>query len=225
MNKVLSTIFNSPNHEYTLIETKITESQSLIWNKDLGIGVLPSIKTDDEVYSQSYWDNYRKLIDTEIGKNLTQARIDIADKFKIVPNRLVDIGIGNGQFCDTFGCRGYDVNKVAVDYLKKTKKYTDIYQDEFVWEWFSFWDVIEHVYDADELLKRTNNIILSTPIYLNMEECLASKHFKINEHVLYFTVSGMIHYMSMYGFKCKYYSTVETKCGRESIGSFVFTRN
>ena len=67
MNKVLSAIFDSPNHEYSLIETKITESQSLIWNKDLGIGVLPSVKTDDEVYSQSYWDNYRKLIDTEIG--------------------------------------------------------------------------------------------------------------------------------------------------------------
>lgn len=224
MTEIYNKIFNSDNHEYTIKTIDVGDEHKLTWNKELGIGHIPSLKSDDEVYSQEYWDYYRTLIDTDIGKNLTQARIDIANKFNVKPRDLLDIGIGNGQFVDTFGCYGTDTNKIAIEYLKKGMKYINLGSENYKWKWFSFWDVIEHIEDITPILAKVDNIMLSTPIYKNMEDCLASKHLKINEHIYYFSVSGMITYMNHFGFDCKYYSTIESKLGRQDIGSFVFMR-
>lgn len=225
MNNVYDNIFNNPNHEFLVSAIPVTKTQELEWNESIGIGYIKPELAEDLVYGQEYWDNYRKLIGTEIGKKLTKARIDIAKKFNIKPSRILDIGIGNGQFCDEFDCKGYDVNKVAVEYLKQNDKFVDIYGESYEWEWLSLWDVVEHLDNPTELLSKTNGVILSTPIYKNMMDCLNSKHCKPNEHIWYFTVHGMIYFMAKFGFNCKYYSTVETKCGRESIGSFVFTKD
>jgi hypothetical protein len=217
-------IFKSENHEYTIQKAPVTNTQPLYWNVDLGIGYVPKELDDNTVYGQDYWDSYRALINTDMGKNLTKARVDIANDFNAKRDFTLDVGIGNGQFVDTFNCYGYDVNEVAVDYLIKNKKFVNPNNGAYVWQYMTMWDVIEHIDDATDILRKTDGVILSTPIYNDMLGCIKSKHLKPNEHIWYFTVSGMIHYMEMFGFKCLYYSTVESKLGRESIGSFVFKR-
>lgn len=224
MNTVYNNIFNSPNHQYDISTSIINESQSLTWNNDLGIGFLNPPVDSDEVYDENYWERYRAMIDTDIGRNLTKARIEIANKFNIKPMELLDIGVGNADFCDKFGCRGADINPHAVAYLKKNNKYIDINNENGRWKWMSYHDVLEHIVDATGILAKTDNVMLSVPIHANMESCLDSKHLRPNEHFWHFTVSGMITYMNMFGFKCLYYSTIESKLGRESIGSFVFAR-
>lgn len=218
-------LFDTTNHEYTIVNTKINDVQTLNWNRELGIGFLNPPENSDEVYDEEYWNRYRSMIDTDIGRKLTQCRIDICKQFNITPLELLDIGIGNGDFVDKFKCRGYDINKMAVKYLKENKKFIDIYNEDYRWKVLSMWDVLEHVVDIKPLLDKTDMLIMSTPIYSNMEECLKSKHFRTTEHFWYFTVHGMIYYMNHFGFDCKYYSTIESKLGRFSIGSFVFKRD
>ena len=218
-------IFDNTNHEYTITETKINEHQTLKFNKDLGIGFLNPPENVNEVYDIDYWERYRALRDTEIGKNLNQCRIDIVNKFNITPIYTLDVGIGNGDFVDKFGGYGYDVNPFSVEYLKANRKFIDPYTESCKWQCITMFDVIEHIEDVELLLSKTDMVILSTPIYKDLEHILGSKHFRPDEHLWYFTVSGMIHYMNNFGFDCKYYSTIETKLGRESIGSFVFKRD
>jgi hypothetical protein len=135
------------------------------------------------------------------------------------------VGVGNADFVDKFGCYGYDVNPEAIKYLKSTRAYINPYTESCRWQCITMWDVIEHIVDIESLLRKTDMVILSTPIYNNLEHCLDSKHFRPNEHFFYFTVSGIIHYMNHFGFDCKYYSTIESKLGRQDIGSFVFKRD
>lgn len=216
-------IFNNDNCDFITDEFYLNE-HTLEWNEDLGIGFIKPQSNTELIYDKSYWDNYRKLIDTEIGKALTKARIDICKLFKIKPMSLIDIGIGNGQFVDSYKCYGTDINPVAVEYLKETKRYIDLDTDNCRWQWLSMWDTIEHIENPKSILDKADGIVLSTPIYKDMMDCVQSKHLKPEEHLWYFTVSGMIYFMNLFGFDCVYYSTVETKIGRESIGSFIFTR-
>jgi hypothetical protein len=213
------------NSEYNIINTKINETQTLEWNQDLGIGFLNPDPNQVDVYDADYWNKYRKLIDTEIGRNLTKARIDMVKSLGIGPLATLDVGIGNGQFVDTFGCYGFDINPHAVEYLKKKNKLVDPYSENYKWKCITLWDVIEHIVCPTELLSKSDIFALSTPIYKNMEDCLVSKHFRPTEHFWYFTVSGMISYMNQFGFECTYYSTIESQLGRESIGSFIFKKH
>jgi hypothetical protein len=218
-------IFDNSNHEYTITETKINEYQTLKFNHELGIGFLNPPENSDEIYDVDYWDRYRGMMHTEIGRNLNQCRIDIANKFKVNPLQLLDIGVGNAQFVDTFGCRGFDINPMAIEYLKSTNKYINPYTESCKWKWMSFFDSLEHIVDSSELLSKTHNAIVSVPIHQNLESLLISKHLRPSEHFWHFTVSGMLHYMNHFGFDCKYYSTIESKLGRQDIGSFVFKRD
>jgi hypothetical protein len=218
------TIFNTNFHEYDISKVQVNSTQTLKWNRQLGIGFLNPPENSHEVYDENYWQRYREMADTRIGKDLTAARIEIAKHFDVKPVELLDVGVGNADFCDKFGCYGFDINPEAVKYLKSKRKYTNPYEDRYKWKAMSMWDVIEHITDATEILSKTNMLLMSTPIYHDMEHCLSSKHFRTDEHFWYFTVSGMIHYMNFFGFDCKYYSTIESKLGREDIGSFVFVR-
>ena len=217
-------IFDTTNHEYTITETKINEYQTLKFNNELGIGFLNPPENSNEVYDKVYWDRYRALRDTEVGKNLNQCRIDIAEKFKANPTKTLDVGVGNADFVDKFNCYGFDINPEAIKYLKSTRKFIDPYVEACRWQCITMFDTIEHIVDIESLLSKTDMVILSTPIYKNLEDILGSKHLRPNEHFYYFTVSGMIHYMNYFGFDCKYYSTIESKLGRSDIGSFVFSR-
>ena len=206
-------------------EYRASNGELLEWDEALGIGYLPS-NAGTATYDEGYWNQYMKLRDTDMGRALTNARIDLSVKAGATPSTTLDIGIGNGQFVEDFGCDGSDVNPHAIKWLKSIGKFSTPSTD-YGYDWFTMWDVIEHIESGDfkELVKHNRvGIVLSTPIYTSYNDIITSKHFKPNEHIYYFTTNGLIYYMEYFGYKCVEMSSVETQLGRHSIGSFVFIK-
>lgn len=197
----------------------------LEWDEQLGYGRL-ELPNTEQVYDKAYWDKYQALKDTPMGKQLTKARIDLVKKYVTNPSDVIDIGIGNGQFVEEYGCWGTDVNPHAIEWLKSVGKYSE-YNEDYGHKWFTYWDVFEHLSDeliADMIAHNHEGIIMSMPIYESFNHCTESKHLRPTEHCLYFTVHGLIHFMDERGYDFIEYGTEETKIGREDIGSFVFKK-
>lgn len=221
----MNQLFNDITAGYETRQSPTLQSNGeyLHWCDYLGIGYLKSHATDDEVYDIDYWEKYQRMTDTQMGYDLTQARYDLVKKYTN-PNQVLDVGIGSGQFVKAADCFGFDVNQHAIAWLKSQNRYAH-YNDDYSWN-ITMWDVLEHIDNPTEVLSRVDEyFIMSTPVYMNMEQCLTSKHFRINEHIWYFTTTGCIEFMRYFGFKCLEISSIETKLGREAIESFVFKRS
>lgn len=189
----------------------------LRWNRDTGIGYYP---VTDNPYDVAYFEKYIKYENAEIGRNLNQARLKLVEKYKW--NKLLDIGVGSGVFIrDLENAYGYDINPAAIKYLKSIGKYIDPEPVDMM----TFWDSLEHIHEPQNLLNNaTKYVIVSTPIYKDLEHIYKSKHFRPNEHCWYFTIQGMVTFMECYGFKCIEYNRIESDIGREDIGTFVFEK-
>lgn len=191
--------------------------EKLLWLPDFGIGYYP---VEDSPYDEAYWDKYQKMEDTEIGRNLNQARLDIVNRYQWVD--LIDIGIGSGAFIKELpNSYGFDINPSAVEWLKSVDKF----KEPSPVDCLSFWDSIEHIHNPTALLENAKRFVfISTPIYKDKDHILRSKHFRPDEHCWYFTHQGIINYLGNFGFICIEYSNIETELGREDIGSYVFKR-
>lgn len=210
------------NHTDSMIAPN---GNTFYWKDDIGIGYLKS-NQGEQVYDEGYWAKYQSYKLTDMGKNLTNARIKLTNQVTKSPDYVLDIGIGNGQFVEEYGCYGTDVNPYAINWLKSINKYAT-FDDKKSFDVFTLWDVIEHIEPDDfkEMIQlNEKHIVLSTPIYTSFENVCSSKHFRPDEHILYFTVQGIINYMEFFGYKCQRMSIIETKLGRESIGSFIFNK-
>lgn len=199
----------------------------LEWDEQTGIGKLELPKTES-VYDKSYWDKYQALKQTPIGKALTKSRIELVKKYVSSPKDVIDIGIGNGQFVEEYGCWGTDINPHAIEWLKSINKYST-YDEDYGHKWFTMFDAMEHIYEEDLVKMFEYNhegIILSMPIYESFNHCTESKHMleRTTEHCLHFTVRGIIGFMEKYNYKCLEVSSIETILGREDIKSFVFKK-
>lgn len=84
----------------------------------------------------------------------------------------------------------------------------------------AIYDVLREIFSNN-----TKGVILSTPIYKSFNDVLQSKHYKPDEHIHYFSYHGIIKFMEKFNYKCVESSMIETKLGRESIGSFVFIKH
>jgi hypothetical protein len=67
-------------------------------------------------------------------------------------------------------------------------------------------------------------VFVSIPIFTSAADVLRSKHYKPKEHVWYFTVGGLDHFMRSFGFECVDFNRMEREAGREQIDTFVFRR-
>lgn len=202
---------------------EVTHESGLIWWPMQGMGFYP-VPPSKMVYDQSYWDKYVGYAATPMGRQLNRLRLDLVKKW-INDAPLVDIGIGCGQFLLARGVPtyGYDVNPVAIEWLQLRDLWVDPYKTAV--KHASFFDSLEHVPDPAALVARVKGtIFVSTPIYKSMEDCLASKHFRKDEHYWYWTSWGLVMWMSSRGFFLRYEDRMETEAGRDSIGTFVFSR-
>lgn len=173
-------------------------------------------------YGQSYFYNYVERDKTAMGKALTRARVDFVND-NYPDKNMVDVGIGGGGFVRAMDCYGFDVCEDVTDWLCFDGKFIDINQ-ECVGS-ASFWDSLEHIPEPDKVLRNIKKyVFISMPIYRDKEHCLSSKHYKPGEHIWYFTHNGLIWYMEQQGFTLADYSSIETKLGREDIGSYAFKR-
>tara|TARA_R100000093_G_scaffold41532_1_gene21721 strand:- start:94 stop:645 length:552 start_codon:yes stop_codon:yes gene_type:complete len=172
-------------------------------------------------YTNDYFEAYQKMDASEMGFELTAARMDLVDAH--TEDKPVDIGIGGGLFVREFNCQGYDVNESAVNWLIDSGRYTDPYAMPI--DAITCWDSLEHIKEPEKLLNKVRGwVFVSLPIFENAEHCLNSKHFKPGEHIWYFTHDGFMSFMASQGFILKEYNQRETEIGREGISSYAFKR-
>lgn len=152
---------------------------------------------------------------------LTRLRCELVAKYW--DGRVIDIGIGGGRFVSDRPCFGYDINPLAVDWLKHLGLYRDPYVHSF--DAATFWDSLEHIHDPSPLLKNVRRwAFVSTPIYRDAEDVLQSKHYKPAEHCWYMTSKGINRFMGMFEFELVEANTMEQAAGRQQIETFVFRR-
>lgn len=157
-----------------------------------------------------------------MGRQLSHARAEFVLRHYRGDN-LVDVGIGGGRFVNTLDCHGWDVNPEAIRWLYESGRLRDPRAGAV--EAVSMWDSIEHMADPSEILENVREwVFLSTPIYLDGDDVLHSKHFKPGEHLWYFTEFGLVNFMRAHGFALAESNDQECRIGRESIGSFAFRR-
>lgn len=176
------------------------------------------------IYDLDYWENYCKLEDTPIAKELNKFRTSLATSYSDV---ILDIGIGNGAFLKNLNCikYGHDVNPYAEKWLKeKNMWHNPLTEDNKKINGFCFWDVLEHYENpCDILAKIPKNafVFISMPIFTEITKVHLSKHYKPNEHLQYFTTQGMIKFLDLCDIQVKEIRSDESVIGRENILSFV----
>lgn len=196
-------------------------SNRLTWLPDLGVGFY-DVRDPDAPYDARYFAKYMGYRNTPLGRNLTQARVDLVSRYW--DGELVDVGIGCGAFIDARpNTLGYDINPVGVHWLKEQGLYRDPYRAPV--EAVSLWDVLEHIPDFDRLLASVRSrVFVCMPVYSGPCEVLASKHFRPDEHFWYFTTFGFLGVMRSLGWELLEQNSEESRLGREGIASFAFMR-
>ncbi len=186
-------------------------------------------KSESVPYAEDYFNKYVAYENSEISKKLNQGRVQITEKY--CKKALLDVGIGSGEFikCSKLKVYGTDINEVAIDWLKFHKLYVDPYKavpsDVDGW---TFWDSLEHFREPQDILTKIpegNYVFISMPIFHNIMEVKASKHYRPNEHYYYFTSIGLMEYMKQGGFTLVEHNDQESKAGRDQILTFVFWKH
>ena len=177
-------------------------------------------------YDQQYFENYVHLEGSEIAEKLNAGRTSITEKYC---NSLLDIGIGSGEFIkkSKIHVLGFDINPVGIEWLKERNLFADPYVEMPEVDGLTFWDAIEHFSDPNALLSLIRPgmyAFVSLPIFDNLLKIRQSKHYKPNEHYLYFTALGLIEFFNDSGFNLVEMSDQEMRAGRDSIGTFVFRK-
>lgn len=180
-------------------------------------------------YNGAYFDKYLGYEGTAIALAINAARIDLVDRRAGAMARVVDVGIGSGEFIKrrrgpTFGT---DINAAALQWLEARGLRAT---PELLWTYdaFTFWDSIEHIPSPEQYLAkvRASGIVFaSLPIFEDLRRIRESKHYRPNEHFYYFTQSGFVRLMALHGFDLLEVNDGESRAGREQILSFAFRRS
>lgn len=208
---------------------RITYEGELVWYAERGFGYYP-VQDHLTPYDQNYWAKYEGYAETPIGRALNTARWELVGRHVPSKELVVDVGIGCGTFiedrlfhtqCPT--TEGYDVNPVAVGWLKARDLWKDPYVEPV--PHVTCWDSLEHIPDPSALVSRVSGFMfISIPIFRGPEHVLESRHFRKDEHFWYFTRDGLVDWMASQGFELVEENDHETRAGREDIGSFAFQR-
>jgi hypothetical protein len=198
----------------------------LSWCNNHGIMYQTDMSTSVD-YAKDYYEKYISYEKTEIATKLNEGRTKITEKYC---ENLLDIGIGSGEFIkeSKITVYGFDINEIAVKWLKERGLYVDPYNKMPDVGGLTFWDSLEHIPNPNALLslvKSKQYVFISIPIFDNLFSLKKSKHYRPNEHYYYFTANGMLKYMKDSGFSVVEIEDFETKAGREDIMTFVFQKN
>lgn len=193
--------------------------RGMTWHDHAGIGYLPLTETP---YDQEYFDKYVGYEKTDFGVHLNEARIALAERH-FPKGSMVDIGVGSGQFMNSIGCFGFDINPVAIDMINETSFFLDPHFEDI--DCATFWDSLEHIVEIADILAHIRHFaFVSIPIFNDLDHVVSSKHFRPDEHCWYFTSAGFKKFMEAHGFDVIEENTMETNLGRDGIGTFVCKR-
>lgn len=191
----------------------------LLWQPENGYGYYEV--EPGEPYDAAYFDKYQRMADTPMGRSITAERVACVRRWW--DGRLVDVGIGCGQFCEAIDCAGFDINPAGVDWLRARGRFVNPYSGPV--DAATFWDSLEHIRDPRSLLANVRRwAFVSLPIFESAEHAMTSRHFRRDEHYHYWTERGFVRFMTFLGFCLRETSDFETRLGRDGIQTFAFER-
>jgi hypothetical protein len=130
-----------------------------------------------------------------------------------VPNSILDVGYGNGEFIKTCSqvipnCYGNDVSGYPIP--EGVLFVDDIYSQQF--DVVCFFDVLEHfdnIYDIKQLM--TEYVVISLPnCHFPSDEWFEGwKHRRPNEHLWHFNAMSLMNFMGEIGYKTLDLSNIE----------------
>jgi hypothetical protein len=172
-------------------------------------------------YDESYYYNLLK-IHTHSAQYISILRWDFLHEYlhpvsyKCHPV-ILDYGCGVGWF------KAFASELLIVDTFDiMPVPQTGIIHDKY--DMVTMWDVLEHIPDFSDIahiLAKTDYVALTVPIKPDNVVWADYKHFKISEHLHYFTVDLLEAMFDHYGFKLV--KQGEPECPpREFIKSFIF---
>jgi hypothetical protein len=180
-------------------------------------------------YGKEYFNKYLEMDDTEIAEKLNLGRVELSHKY--CTDCILDIGVGSGKFIKSCLVKtyGYDINPYGVRWLKDRRCFVNPYENiPADVQGLTLWDSMEHMKEPYSLLKclrPKTYVFIAMPIFKDLTKVRNSKHYRPNEHLSYWTVSGLSTYMADAGFEWLELSDHETLAGREDILSFVFRKH
>jgi hypothetical protein len=203
----------------------------LRWCPTLGIAFQDN-QAREVPYDRAYFEKYVGYEGTDVCNAINASRLKMVCATR---RPVLDIGIGCGTFltaCQEFGlpvCGGYDVNPVAREWLQVNglwlNPFIGLPTTPITW---SMWDVLEHLrrpHEILDLIRPRDCLLLAVPIYHDLQrEVLGSKHYRPDEHFLYFTPPGLMTWLATYGFQAVAMNRDEDAAGREGTACFAFEK-
>jgi hypothetical protein len=217
----VAAVWDTPRDEMLLRDM----SASLVWLPAHGYGYL---NVTEQPYDADYFAKYEGYAQTEMGRDITAARVNLIRRHLQNDAVIVDVGIGCGDFllavrdAGFTNAMGFDINPAGVKWLAGRGLYYS--NPEYPYA-LTFWDSLEHIPDIDNVLRGVEFVACSLPIVPgDGPPPLDWKHYRPDEHCWYFTHAGFLSWMVRKGFRCVEHSQIETQIGREDIHSYAFRR-
>ncbi len=170
-------------------------------------GVIKQIEKKYPVnYDYDYINNSYNVYG-ELGPRMSNLRLGyLVGSLGFVPNSILDIGYGNGDFLKTCSniiknCFGHDISNYPLP--DNVTFVEDPYQDEY--DVVTFFDVLEHFADINDIKNiKTNYFLISLPYCHNFsDEWFKNwKHRRPDEHLWHFNEISLNNFMREMGFEC-----------------------
>lgn len=200
------------------------DDSTLVWLPERGMGYYP---VRDAPYDEGYFQKYARYAATPLGQELDERRRRLIERW--VPcGPICDVGIGCGQLVASLRAAGreaygFDINPVGRAWLEERGWWRDPREQPVATA--TFFDSLEHMHDPGAMLDGVMNAaIVALPIFIDARHVLRSRHFRKDEHALYFTREGFMNWMREHGFETLEHNTAESIAGREDISTFVLRR-
>lgn len=207
--------------------------QRLMWLEEEGVGFFDCEGWAGS-YDQAYFDRYKALADSDMGRDLMSTRADLVQLWLAKAGDLtwpvMDVGIGSGAFLEEWASRelgapvGFDINPAGIEWLEAHGAYRNFYGSTG-WKAVCFWDALEHIPRPDlALLQCVGLAFVALPIFNDAAHVLRSRHYRRDEHFWYWTRAGFVRFAEAHGFAVLDILATETALGREGIETFILKR-
>lgn len=177
-------------------------------------------------YDEAYYQKCAGYDGSDIAQRINAGRVDLVDRHVGDERRVLDIGVGSGEFVRARPSTwGFDINPRAVELLREAGKWAD---DLAAFRAFSLWDVLEHIEMPNNYFRKMapgSHLFCCLPIFSSVTAIRQSKHYRPGEHLYYFTERGLLNWMGEYRWEMLERSEYETGAGREDIVSYAFRRS
>lgn len=195
-----------------------------------GIAYQRDMKAGRVEYGPGYLAKVDAYDGTDIAKAVNLGRCALLARHLQPGATVLDVGAGSSAFVRDaafagFAAKGFEVIPEAVARLRAVGLYAD---DPYEFDAVTAWDAIEHMEEPEHYLRAVRKgafLFASVPVFEDLRQIRASKHYRPGEHLFYFTKDGFSDWMALYGFRLLEFSRHEIEAGREAIGAFAFKRD